>query len=44
MLEQEEGRIRYIRSIFGSVISTLTGLVTEEQLSADELTEKELQR
>ncbi len=44
MLEQEEGRSRYIRNIFGSVISTLTGLVTEEQLSADEVTELELQR
>jgi hypothetical protein len=39
-----EGRSRYIRNMFGSVISILTGLVTEEQLPADEVTEKELQR
>ena len=43
-MEQEEGKSRYVRNIFGSIIGTLTGLVTQEEMKAAEETEKDLER
>ena len=43
VLQQQEGN-RQKRNIFGSIISTLTGLATEEQLQAEQLREKELEK
>jgi hypothetical protein len=43
-IEQEEGKTRYVRNIFGSIIGTLTGLVTSEEMRAAEEKESELER
>jgi hypothetical protein len=43
-IEQEEGKNRYARNIFGSIIGTLTGLVTSEEMRAAEEKESELER
>ena len=40
--KQEDNRPK--RNIFGSIISTLTGLATEEQIQAEQLREKELEK
>jgi hypothetical protein len=42
--EQGEGKNRQRRNIFGSIIGTLTGLVTAEEMRAAEEKEAELER